>query len=96
MYGNPGDPGGVAMTSVLANANRVIGAVVRVEREAFETILHHAPEPVLVHAPAGLFGSAHQYVTSYRGLTFYTKCSERLRIPPQAEVIEAKSMSIPM
>ena len=96
MYGNPGNPGGMAMTVALANANRVTGPFIRLEPEAFETILSRSESPLVVCAPAGMFGRGYQYVTSYKGLTFYTKSKESLRVPPDAEIVQAQSMTVPM
>jgi hypothetical protein len=35
------------------------------------------------------------YLTSYRGLAFYTKSPPAIVLPGRAEVITAKAMSIP-
>jgi hypothetical protein len=42
-----------------------------------------------------MFRPKYQYLTSYRGLAFFTKSPQALVLPGRAEVVTAKSMSIP-
>jgi hypothetical protein len=91
MFGSPGD-----MTSIIAYAQSVSGPFIHVEPEAFEALLSRSESPLVVCAPAGLLGAAFQYVTSYKGLTFHTKSKQMLRVPPQAEIIQAQRMTVPM
>ena len=37
----------------------------------------------------------HKYLTSYKGLAFFTKSPSPLVLPPRAEVVSAKAISIP-
>ena len=42
-----------------------------------------------------MFKTKYQYLTSYRGLAFFTKSPMALVLPGRAEIITAKSISIP-
>ena len=56
-----------------ANAIKASGAVVRVEARDFEAILGKVEAPLVVHAEGGVFSRKYHYLTSYKGLIFYTR-----------------------
>ena len=79
----------------LANAIKVTGVVVEVDADAFLAILQQSEKALVVHAPSGVLRISHKYLTSYKGLTFYTKAKDPLVFLSNAELIEAKRMTIP-
>jgi hypothetical protein len=87
--------GAAAAAAAIANAIKASGTIVRVEAQAFASLLSRQEKPLVVHAMGGFFGSTHKYLCSYRGLAFFAESRERLRLPLDAEIIEAKSIWIP-
>lgn len=77
-----------------AEALKAIGAIICVEPQDFLGILEKTEKPLVVHSPSG-FLSRYKYLTSYKGLTFFTKSKEALLIPASAETIAAKKIVIP-
>ena len=47
------------------------------------------------HATEWFFGTSYQYLTSYKGLAFYTKSPAPLDLPSDTELVQAKSISVP-
>jgi hypothetical protein len=84
-----------AAQAAIANAIKASGVVVRLEPAEWLTILKRTESPLVVVGMGGVFKKHYQYLTSYRGLAFYTKSPHALGLPGRAEVISAKSMSIP-
>lgn len=81
--------------AAIANAVKASGAIVKVEPEDFLKILERCESPLVVTAEGGFLSSAHQYLSGYRGLVFYCKSSEALRLPGTVEIIRAKRIWIP-
>jgi len=79
----------------MANAIKASGVVVRVEAQDFLIILKKEREPLVVTGQGGVFKKHHQYLTSYKGLAFFTTSPEPLVLPRSVEVISAKKISIP-
>jgi hypothetical protein len=90
-----GAAGGAAAAAAAVNALKASGAIVRLEPAEFEKILNLAEAPLVVTASGGLFGRSHQYLTSYKGLAFFTKSSEPIHLPGTAVVVAAKTIWIP-
>ncbi len=86
---------GAAAAAAIAQAVRAMGAIVQVEPQEFEKILKKATEPLIVCAKGGLFGTKYQYLSSYKGLIFYTKTETPVQLPQGAEVVPAKKIWIP-
>jgi hypothetical protein len=86
---------GAAIHVAIANAIKASGAVVRVEPGDFMAILKRADAPLVVTGMGGVFKKHYQYLTSYRGLAFFTKSPQALVLPSRVELIAAKSISIP-
>ena len=84
-----------AAQAAIANAIKASGAVVRVEAGDFMAILKRADQAVVVTAYGGVWRKQHRYLTSYRGLAFFTKSADALVLPPRVEVIVAKAISVP-
>lgn len=79
----------------MANAIKASGVVVRVEAQDFLIILKKEKEPLVVTGLGGLFSKHHQYLTSYKGLAFFTTSPAPLVLPRSVEIISAKKISIP-
>jgi len=90
-----GAAGGAAAAAAVVQAIKASGAIVRVEPAEFEKLVNLAEAPLVVTASGGLFGRSYQYLTSYKGLAFYTKSGEQIHLPGTAEVIAAKTIWIP-
>jgi hypothetical protein len=79
----------------VANAIKACGTVVRLEPKEFLRILALQENPLIVRTVGGFFSVSYRYLTSYRGLAFYCKSPTELRLPAEAELINAGTMSIP-
>ena len=84
-----------AIHAAIANAIKATGVVVRLEPGEWLSILKRTESPLVVVAAGGMFKTKYQYLTSYRGLAFFTKSPTALVLPGRAEVVTAKSMSVP-
>jgi uncharacterized protein (DUF2147 family) len=84
-----------AINAAIANAIKASGVLIRVESEEFNKIMQRNREGLVVYATGGVFTKNHQYLSSYKGLTFYTKTSEPLILPSKCEIIQAKRIWIP-
>ena len=80
--------------AAMTEALKAIGAIVCVEPQEFLGILERIEKPLVVHS-AGGFLTKYKYLTSYKGLTFFTKSKEALLIPASVEMIAAKKIVIP-
>ena len=87
--------GGAAAAAAIAQATKASGVIVRVEPEDFQSILKRHGEPLVVQATGGFFTTQYLYLTSYRGLAFFTKSATPLVLPRQCEVVEARKIWIP-
>jgi hypothetical protein len=90
-----GAAGAVAAAAATANAIKAMGAIVVVEPQVFLDILQRSEKPLVVHSPAG-FMTKYKYLTSYKGLAFFTKSKEALLIPASVETITAKKIELPI
>ena len=83
-----------AVVAAMAEASKAIGAIVCVEPQNFLAILERNEKPLVVYSLAG-FLTQYKYLTSYKGLTFFTKSKEALLIPASVETIIARKIAIP-
>ena len=86
---------GAAIYAAIAQAIKASGAIVRVEPQAFLTILSKIKDPLVVTSRGGVFKGNYQYLASYKGLAFFTKSPAPLMLPGGAEVITSKQIWIP-
>jgi hypothetical protein len=86
---------GGAAAAAIANAIKASGSIVRVEPQTFADILRKVDKPLIVYAQGGLFTGKHQYLTSYKGLTFFAKSADQIDLPRGVEVIVAKKIWMP-
>ncbi|HEX8131202.1 MAG TPA: hypothetical protein VF527_19035 [Pyrinomonadaceae bacterium] len=88
--------GGAAVAAAaVANAIKASGVVVNVSPEDFAAILRRTERPLVVTSEGGFFSTSYKYLTSYKGLGFYTKSRVPLVLPSDAEVVRAQGISIP-
>lgn len=92
---NAGASAGAAAAAAIAQAIKASGAIIRVEPKDFQAILQRQFEPLVVQATGGLFSTNYQYLTSYKGLCFFTKSSTRLDLPSDSELVLAEKIWIP-
>ena len=88
--------GGAAAAAYAAkmNAIKASGVLVQIENRDFLNMVESMQMPIVVYSPKSLW-SSHKYLTSYKGLAFYTKSKEPLRLPSDIELIISRKISIP-
>lgn len=87
--------GAAGAAAAIAQAIKASGAIVRVESTDFLTILDKVENPLLVHSESKFFSTKYHYLTSYKGLIFYTKSTTPLMLRPSMEIIRAKRIYVP-
>jgi hypothetical protein len=90
-----GASGAAAAAAAIAQAIKASGVIVRVEPADFLSILQRQRGPLVVHATGGFFSTNYQYLTSYKGLAFFTKSPDPLDLPSGTELVQAKAIWIP-
>lgn len=86
---------GAGAAAAIAQAIKASGAIVNLEPVEFERVLRRAGSPLVVAATGGWFSTHYKYIMGYKGLAFYTKSPEPLRLPEDAELVTAKTIWIP-
>jgi len=89
---------GAAAGAAIAQAIKASGAIVRVEPQDFMSLISRSESPLIVMTErgTGLFANKkYQYLTSYKGLAFYTKCLDPLQFTGTIEIVTAKTIWIP-
>ncbi|MBN1362069.1 MAG: hypothetical protein JW993_15855 [Sedimentisphaerales bacterium] len=84
-----------AAAAQIANAIKASGAIVSIKSGDFETILGKVDAPLVVCAQGGVFSTKFHYLTSYKGLLFYTKTQTPLTLGSKVELIRANKIWIP-
>ncbi len=84
-----------AAAIAIANAIKASGVIVNVSQEDFENILRKSEKPLVICATGGFVSTNYQYMTSYKGFAFFTKCPVPLMFPPKVETVVAKKIWIP-
>ena len=85
-----------AAAAARARAIKASGVILHVEPEDFLGILKRQPAAALVaHATGGLFSTKHTYLTSYKGLAFFTRAPAPLDLPAATEMVEVKKIWMP-
>jgi hypothetical protein len=84
-----------AAAAAIAQAVKASGVIVRVEPYDFLGILGRQKGALVVHATGGLFRTNYQYLTSYKGLAFFTKSPDPLDLPAGTELVQAGAIWIP-
>jgi len=86
---------GAAAAAAIANATKASGAIVRIDPADFRKIVDRSDSPLVVRAEGGFPSKDYRYLTSYKGLIFYTKSSSELMFGGDVEIILAKNIWIP-
>ncbi len=76
-------------------ALKASGTIVRLEPEVFLKLINKSEAPLVVTAPGGCFRKHIKYLTSYKGLAFYTQSPTPLSLPNKAEVVAARAIWMP-
>jgi len=91
----------MAVTATTAGAEAAVvqavkasGVIVRVTPEEFRKVLYLVENPLVVTASTGFLGTSYQYLTSYKGLAFFTKSKEPIELGA-AEVVAAEKIWVP-
>ena len=87
--------GAAAAAAAMANAIKASGAIVEMDIDDFQRILWKAEEPLVVMASSKFIGTTYKYLFPHRGLVFYTKTKEPLRLGGKVDVIRAKKIWVP-
>jgi hypothetical protein len=87
--------GAAAAAAAIAQATKASGVIVRIGPEDFLHIVELNDEPLVVHARGGFFSIKNQYLTSYRGLAFFTQSKEVIPLPAHCPIVEAEKIWIP-
>ena len=84
-----------AAAAAIARAIKASGTIVKVDPQGFESILARQAGLLVVTAEGGVFATKFQYLTSYKGLAFFTESPKALSLPGGHEVIIAEKIWIP-
>jgi len=84
-----------AAAAAIAEAIKASGVIVRVEPVNFLSILERQEGPLVVHATGGFFTTNYQYLTSYKGLAFFTKSETPITLTEGTELVQAKKIWVP-
>ncbi|MBN2588598.1 MAG: hypothetical protein JXA96_01955 [Sedimentisphaerales bacterium] len=84
-----------AAAAAIANAIKASGAIVSVESTDFMTIVNKMENPLVVYSQSTFFSTKYCYLTSYKGLIFYTKTDTALMLKSSVELIQSKKIWVP-
>jgi len=83
-----------ASAAAAVQALKASGVIVSLTPEEFQKLLYKLENPIVVTATTTFLGVKYQYLTTYRGLAFYTKTKEPIDLG-MAEVIAARKIWVP-
>jgi hypothetical protein len=95
IMGNTAAAGAAGAAAAIAQAIKASGAIVRVEPWSFEAVLNKQEAPLVVHSYGGFLSRKHRYLSSYKGLAFYTQSPLPLALPRRSELVEAQTFWMP-
>ncbi len=87
--------GEAAAVAAIAQAIKASGAIVRQTPDEFLKVLGRSESPLVVMAKGGFLVQNYSYLTSYKGLAFFTRSRDSLPLPGKCEVVWAKTIWIP-
>ncbi len=87
--------GASAMLAAMIEATKASGVVVRVDGRAFCEVVERMSAPLVVEATSGIFSKKFCYLTSYKGLAFFTKSPTPLVLPGDTELVRAGKIWVP-
>ncbi len=86
---------GAVVAAAIANAIKASGAIVRLESRDFQSIIQRSQRPLVVVSDKSFWSPGYKYLSNYKGLTFYTKSSQPLMLPGDAEIVSCSQIYIP-
>ncbi len=90
-----GATAGAAAAAAIAQATKASGVIVRLAPGDFLRILDRQQAPLVVQATGGFFSTSYQYLSSYKGIAFFTQSPTPLSLPASCEVVQAQKIWIP-
>lgn len=90
-----GPAGAATAQHAIANAVKAFGVVVTVSNRDFMTILQRTKEPLVVVSEKSFWSPNYKYISSYKGLTFYTKSNQPLNLPGDVELVASEKIRLP-
>ena len=84
-----------AAHAAMIQAVKASGTLIRIEPSEFEKLVNKSESLLVITAPGGFFTKHTRYLTSYKGLTFYTQSAAPLSLPFKAEVVAARTIWMP-
>jgi hypothetical protein len=90
-----GGAAAAARAAAIARAIKASGAIVSVEPDDFLSIVSKGDKPLVVMATGGFVKKNYQYLTSYKGLAFFTKSPVPISLPGDIELVTADKIWIP-
>jgi len=87
--------GAAAAHAAIANAIKASGVIIRVENKDFLVIIERVEKPLVVMTEKSFWSPSYKYISSYKGLAFFTKSSEPLRLPSDVELVMAQKIYVP-
>src|SRR2546427_12970299 len=81
--------------AAIAQAIKASGVVVRVEPANFQRILNQQDEPIVVCARGGFFRIHWRYLTTYKGLAFFTMSPDPLPLPGRPQLLAGSAKRVP-
>lgn len=84
-----------AHAAIIAQATKASGVIVRVTPADFLAILARSATPLVIVATGGVFAKHHRYLTSYKGIAFFTQSKVPFLLPRGAETVVAEKIWIP-
>lgn len=84
-----------AHAAAIANAIKASGTIVQVEAGDFQAIVKRAENPLIIVARGGVLKKHFQYMTSYKGLAFFTKSPMQLVFSGRHEMVLAQKIWMP-
>jgi hypothetical protein len=84
-----------AAQAAISQAIKASGTLIRIEPDEFSRLLRGMDDGLVVESESKIFSTTYKYLTSYKGLTFFTKTSNPISIPGKLEKISARSIWMP-
>ena len=84
-----------AHAHAIAQATKASGVIMKLAPDQFQLIVNKSDNPLIVTATGGFFKKHFKYLTSYKGLVFYTQSEKPLQFSYTAEIISAGKIWIP-
>ena len=87
--------GAAAAAAAIIQAIKASGVIVNLDPPEFQKLLLKLSDPLIVTATGGVFRKTTQYLTSYKGIAFYTDSPNPIDLPTGAEVVTARRIWVP-